>query len=104
MKNCCKKSAGWGKWSSDDQFNTIFIDVRDLHKEESLKYGGGTGETGFSLTIRNITEDDLNIPYSCTYGFVVSKKQMLLREDAVIGKYGFLSTSSKLSAFSQICL
>lgn len=85
VKNCCKKSAGWGKWTYNGQFDTIFIDVKDFHNEEGLKYGGGTDESGFFLIIRNITKDDLNIPYSCTYGFLVSKKKMLWKKDAFFG-------------------
>lgn len=100
--NCCKKSAGWGKWTSDDQFNTIFIDVKDLHNEESLKYGGGTDETGFFLIIRNITRDDLNIQYSCTYGFLVSKKKMLLEKDAFFGLPKTISTEQRSKDTTEI--
>lgn len=88
MENCCTKSAGWGKWTSDDQFNTIFIDVKDFHNDGSLKYGGGTDKKGWFLIIRNITKHDFNISYSCTYGFQVSKKKMLLKKDAFSGKHG----------------
>lgn len=87
VKNCCQKSAGWGKWTSDDALITIFIDVKNLHNDGSLKYSGGTNKTGFFLSIRNLTKGDLSISYSCTYGFQVSKKQMLLVEDALLSKY-----------------
>ncbi|XP_063408707.1 uncharacterized protein LOC134692187 [Mytilus trossulus] len=83
VKNCCQKSAGWGKWTSDDHLITIFIDVKNLHNDGSLKYSGGTNKTGFFLRIRNITQGDLNISYSCTYGFQVSRKKNLLMEDAL---------------------
>lgn len=85
VENCCTKSAGWGKWTPDDQFQTIFIDVKRLREEKNLKYGGGTDATGFFLIINNVTKEDLNVSYSCTYGFLVSKKKMLLDKNAFIG-------------------
>lgn len=92
VEKCCTKSAGWGKWTSDDKFNTIFIDVKDFLNDGSSKYGGGIEKTGWFLIIRNITKNDLNTSYSCTYGFQVSKKKMLLEEDAFSGKYSLLFT------------
>ncbi|VDI05299.1 Hypothetical predicted protein [Mytilus galloprovincialis] len=85
VENCCIKSVGWVKWTSDDEFDTIFIDVRDLGDEESLKYSGGTDERGFFLIIRNITRNDLNISYSCSYGFTFSKGKVLMEKDVFFG-------------------
>ncbi|XP_071147577.1 uncharacterized protein [Mytilus edulis] len=85
VEKCCTKSAGWGKWTSDDKFDTIFIDVKYFLNDGSSKYGGGIEKTGWFLIIRNITKNDLNTSYSCTYGFQVSKKKMLLEEDAFFG-------------------
>lgn len=90
VENCCIKSVGWVKWTSDDEFDTIFIDVRDLGDEESLKYSGGTDERGFFLIIRNITRNDLNISYSCSYGFTFSKGKVLMEKDVFFGQYIFL--------------
>lgn len=86
VENCCPESAGWGKWTSKNEFITIFINVKDLNVDKSLKYGGRTNNRGFSLVIHNVTRDDFNIAYSCTYGFLVSKKKMLLTTDAFLTK------------------
>lgn len=86
VENCCQQSAGWGKWTSNNELATIFIDVKILQTDECSKYYGGTNNTGFFLLIRNITSDDLNIAYSCTYGFQVGKKKILLETDAFIAK------------------
>ncbi|VDI83794.1 Hypothetical predicted protein [Mytilus galloprovincialis] len=84
VENCCLGSAGWGKWTPQNEFITIFIDVKDLNVDNSSKYDGAIDKTGFSLVIRNITRDDLNSTYSCTYGFLVSKKKMLTKTDAFL--------------------
>lgn len=87
VEDCCRQSAGWGKWTPNNKLNTIFIDVKSLQKDEKSKYFGGTSESGFFLVIRNITRDDLGIAYSCTYGFEVSEKKILLKSDVFIGEY-----------------
>lgn len=87
VENCCQKSAGWGKWTQDNKFTTIFIDVKIVRKEENSKYYGEINKKGFILVIRNITRDDLNIDYSCTYGFQVSTKKKLLEIDVFTGEY-----------------
>ncbi|CAC5415245.1 unnamed protein product [Mytilus coruscus] len=86
VEDCCRKSAGWGKWTPNNKLSTIFIDVKILQKDEISKYYGGTSERGFFLVIRNMTSDDLNIAYSCTYGFQISKKKILLKTDVFIEK------------------
>ncbi|CAC5412783.1 unnamed protein product [Mytilus coruscus] len=95
VEDCCKKRAGWGKWIPN--FATIFIDVRDLTMSKKSKYTGLERRNGFLLIIRRLNESDLNIDYSCTYGFEVSKKQVLLRnmtisdKDIQGGSHSFLS-------------
>lgn len=86
VENCCPESAGWGKWTPKNELVTIFIDVKDLNVDNISKYDGAIVNTGFSLVIRNLTRDDLNLTYSCTYGFLVSKKKMLLKTDAFHGE------------------
>lgn len=86
VENCCTKSAGWGKWTPKNELITILIDVKDLNVDNISKYDGAIVKTGFSLVIRNLTKDDLNLTYSCTYGFLVSKKKMLLKTDAFHGE------------------
>ncbi|XP_071147845.1 uncharacterized protein [Mytilus edulis] len=80
VHNCCQEAAGWGKWTNNE-LTTIFIDVKYLHVDNNSKYDGGINETEFLLVIRNITEFDLNINYSCTYGFKIGHKKMLLETD-----------------------
>lgn len=93
VENCCPESAGWIKWTSENEFSTIFIDVKHLIVNESSKYDGGTNERGFFLDIRKITRQDLNMKYSCTYGFEKSEKQLLLNTDVFFGEYDALSNA-----------
>lgn len=87
VKNCCLESAGWIQWTSENEFTTIFIDVKDITVAGSSKYNGKINENGFFLVMRNITREDLNVYYSCTYGFQVSEKKILLETDAIFGEY-----------------
>lgn len=75
-------------WSSEVDYTTLFIDVKDLDIHADSKYNGKTNKTGIFLVIRNVTRDDLNSTYSCTYGFQVGTKKILLDSDAFIGEYG----------------
>ncbi|XP_052083520.1 uncharacterized protein LOC127720810 [Mytilus californianus] len=86
VENCCLDSSGWIKWTSKNEFSTIFIDVKDLTVAGSSKYNGKINENGFFLVLRNITREDFNVYYSCTYGFHVSKKKILLETDAFFAK------------------
>ncbi|XP_076085358.1 uncharacterized protein LOC143056160 [Mytilus galloprovincialis] len=82
VNKCCPESAGWVKWTSEDDYTTLFIDVKDLDDRAGPKYNGETNRTGIILIIRNVTRDDLNTSYSCTYGFQVGIKKILLDSDA----------------------
>lgn len=82
VKTCCPESAGWVKWTSEDDYTTLFIDVKNPDVNKGSKYNGETNKTGIFLIIRNVTRDDLNISYSCTYGFQVGTKKVLLDSDA----------------------
>ncbi|XP_071144730.1 uncharacterized protein [Mytilus edulis] len=86
VQKCCSESAGWVIWSSEVDYTTLFIDVKDLDIHADSKYNGKTNKTGIFLFIRNITRDDLNTTYSCTYGFQVGTKKILLDSDAFIDK------------------
>lgn len=87
VDNCCLEEAGWGKWTHKNELVTIFIDMRDIDAAESSKYAGETNMSGFSLVIRNLSREDLNIAYSCTYGFHVSQKKILYGIDAFRCEY-----------------
>ena len=65
---------------------TIYIDVRYIHPTSEFKYIPTTSMNGFTLTIRNVSKTDLNVNYSCTYGFKESIQKMLLEEDVFAGK------------------
>lgn len=104
VENCCQESAGWGKWTPKNEFITIFIDVKDLNVDNSSKYDGAIDKTGFSLDIRNLTRDDLNLTYSCTYGFLVSKKKMLTKTDAFLENYPVGSTVNSKPGTTQLVI
>lgn len=88
---CCSKQAGWAKWSP--QFSTIFIDVKNLEVSPSFKYDGQVHRDGFTLVIRQFNKTDLDIPYSCSYGYDVSTKKILIKESVFKDK-----TEEELSA------
>lgn len=87
VDSCCPETAGWGKWTFKNELTTIFIDVKNLDANDKSKYAGGTDMNGFSLVIRNLSKEDLNIAYSCTYGFLISQKKFLLETDAFNCEY-----------------
>ncbi|XP_076076441.1 uncharacterized protein LOC143047286 [Mytilus galloprovincialis] len=77
VDDCCIRSAGWIKWNPD--YKTIYVDVRNLKGTVSSKdkYATTNNKTGFSLVIKHLQEDDLNIIYSCSYGFKNSLGKLL---------------------------
>ncbi|VDH93527.1 Hypothetical predicted protein, partial [Mytilus galloprovincialis] len=81
IDDCCTKAAGWIKFVPD--YKTIYLDVRDSKNYTSKeKYDATTNSTGFSLVIKKIQKEDINIKYSCLYGFVRSREKYLLQSDA----------------------
>lgn len=77
VSNCCPKSAGWDKYTP--QQRTIIIDVKTWRPTK--KYDGNILTDGYTLVIRNLTEQDLNISYSCVYGSSLGDKKYLLEEN-----------------------
>lgn len=94
VKHCCQKPAGWIKWTSDNESTTLFIDVKDLLDDKVSKYHGGINDRGFFLVVRNVSKEDIIMPYSCTYGFLISNKKMLLKADLSYSKLIALICSS----------
>ncbi|VDI61512.1 Hypothetical predicted protein [Mytilus galloprovincialis] len=86
IDDCCTKAAGWIKF--DPVYKTIYLDVRNSKNNTSKdKYAATISNTGFSLVIKNIQKEDINIKYSCLYGFEKSRKKILSQSDAFRGKY-----------------
>ena len=56
---------------------------------DATRYEGGTNlsSTAFSLVIKNYTESDLNINYTCSCGFKSYTTRLDLSDNNFIGKY-----------------
>ncbi|CAC5417590.1 unnamed protein product [Mytilus coruscus] len=81
IDDCCTKASGWVKFDPD--YKTIYLDVRNSKNNTSKdKYAATTNKTGFSLVIKNLQKEDINIEYSCLYGFAISREKVLLQSDA----------------------
>lgn len=77
VDNCCKQPAGWTKEYFKYHTETIFVDVKDVKFNPLSKYDGRLGHNGFYLIIRNVSEEDLKLSYSCSYGFNTSTSKVL---------------------------
>ncbi|XP_076082213.1 uncharacterized protein LOC143052931 [Mytilus galloprovincialis] len=75
--NCCPKYSGWDRWTTVQQ--TLFIDVKT--KISNKKYDGKVIKDGYTLVIKNLTKNDLNVSYSCVYGATIGERKILLEED-----------------------
>lgn len=69
---CCSDSAGWNRLNSP-----IFLNIANLRYNESTKYDARYGQSGFFLFIRQFSKEDVNVTYSCTYGFKISNPSIL---------------------------
>ncbi|CAC5421194.1 ITGB1 [Mytilus coruscus] len=84
IDDCCTKAAGWIKFDPD--YKTIYLDVQNSKNNTSKdKYAATTNNTGFSLVIKNIQKEDINIKYLCLYGFEKSRQKVLRQSDAFKG-------------------
>ncbi|CAC5410684.1 BIRC2_3 [Mytilus coruscus] len=85
FEGCCSTFAAWEVWEkgSDDDFKPIFTDVTNLRLSKTSKYDGSIRPDGYTLIIRNLSEADLNMNYTCTYGSYRSDKKLLLEEDVL---------------------
>jgi hypothetical protein len=62
--NCCSEPPGWFVGPE-----TIILDVRTFSNDPKVRYHGTYDTDGFGVVIRNLSEADLNVTYSCIYGF-----------------------------------
>lgn len=86
IDDCCTKAGGWIKFDPD--YETIYLDVRNSKNTTPKdKYAATTNNNGFSLVIKNIQKEDINIKYLCLYGFEKSRQKVLRQSDAFKGKY-----------------
>lgn len=85
ISSCCSKEAGWEAW--DPELRTIFIDIRTLTVPATSKYTGDVHNFGYSLIIRNVSFEDVNIMYTCVYGTDRSDKKMLFEKDIFLSKF-----------------
>jgi hypothetical protein len=89
--NCCSEPPGWFVGHE-----TIILDVRTFSNE---RYHGTNDTDGFGVVIRNLSEADLNVTYSCIYGFnIVNKRVSVLVFNAIfVFLYCFYLLSLKTS-------
>ncbi|CAG2239055.1 unnamed protein product [Mytilus edulis] len=73
--DCCWE--GWDRWTPVQQ--TLFIDIKTGRPNK--KYDGKVMKDGYTLIIQNLTENDLNVSYSCLYGVTLGERKFLLEED-----------------------
>lgn len=83
--NCCSKAAGWEVW--EPTLRTLFIDIRNWTVPATSKYTGDVHNFGYTLVIRNVSQEDLNITYTCVYGVERSDKKMLIESDIFFCKF-----------------
>ncbi|CAC5417600.1 unnamed protein product [Mytilus coruscus] len=82
IDECCTKAAGWIKFDPD--YKTIYLDVQNSKNDTSKdKYAATTNSTGFSLVIKKLQKGDIDIKYSCVYGFEKSREKVLFQSDAI---------------------
>ena len=62
-------------------YNGVHIDATQYEDITNVS------STGFSLVIKNYTESDLNISYTCSCGFKSYTKHLALNDKDFIGKY-----------------
>ncbi|VDI57683.1 Hypothetical predicted protein [Mytilus galloprovincialis] len=77
VSNCCPNDAGWDRYSPEQR--TLFIDVKTGHSNK--KYDGKTLRGGYTLVIKNLTKNDLNVSYACVYGVTIGQSKFLWKED-----------------------
>ncbi|VDI50020.1 Hypothetical predicted protein [Mytilus galloprovincialis] len=77
VTNCCPEDSGWDRWTPVQR--TLFIDVRT--ERPNRKYDGYVLRNGYTLVIQNLTKEDLNVSYSCLYGFTSGERKFLFEDD-----------------------
>lgn len=72
---CC--NAFTRKWTKGTHYNLIVMNSVSLNSAKYEEYLNVSTKTSI-LTIKNFTEEDVNIPYECTYGFDTDSKVLTL--------------------------
>lgn len=85
VPNCCPKHAGWDSIDADGIRKTLFIDLKSHKKTASAKYDGEVKTNGYTLIIRNLTKQDVNVSYKCVYDSTIGDPLMLLEKDVFKG-------------------
>lgn len=97
LEEICKKTAGWVKWVSNKNFDTLIFSVKETSFDKDAKYDGRIGQMGFYLMIRNISSDDFEANYSCTYSLLTSPKKLLTTLMAFKGTYDVTPLKTKMA-------
>lgn len=81
------------QWSMGDDDKLLCYNgrINNLRKYTEKVLPGN----GFSLTIFNVTESDLNVVYQCRYGFDAASKLIEADKPKLFCKYGVLYILSK---------
>ncbi|XP_076089411.1 uncharacterized protein LOC143059746 isoform X2 [Mytilus galloprovincialis] len=72
---CC--NAFTRKWTKGTNYDLIVMNSVSLNSAKYEEYLNISTKTSI-LTIKNFTEEDVNIPYECTYGFDTDSKVLTL--------------------------
>lgn len=85
VPNCCPKYAGWHSVDGDGIHHTLVIDIKSHKTAASSKYDGEVKSNGYTLIIRNLTKQDLNVSYACVYGSTIGSPLILSETDLFKG-------------------
>ncbi|XP_076089413.1 uncharacterized protein LOC143059747 [Mytilus galloprovincialis] len=72
---CC--TAFTRKWTKGTSYDLIVMNSVSLNRAKYEEYLNVSTKTSI-LTIKNFTEEDVNIPYECTYGFGTDSKVLVM--------------------------
>ncbi|CAG2194491.1 unnamed protein product [Mytilus edulis] len=92
---CC--NAFTRKWTKGTNYDLIVMNSVSLNSAKYEEYLNISTRTS-TLTIKNFKEEDVNIPYECTYGFDTDSKVLTLNStDFEYGKIQFESPTGELT-------
>lgn len=80
---CCKYKHRWSKRNSGAQFMEQYLNENNYVYS---RYNEKLNNSGFFLTIRQLSEADLDIEYACFYNNRRGKIKHLRKSDAFYGK------------------
>lgn len=95
LGKACEETAGWVKWISNTDFETLVLSVRETSYAENFKYDGRLGKLGFYLMIGNVSKADFDANYSCTYSVETSPKKLLTVLEAFESKFIIIYKDTK---------